>query len=180
MLNCSTMFFSTWETCIWSFLYSTLNAGNLIMLQEVRLMMFWLNMADYSMSFLLLSTLFFPSFMLKSYGWGGVGWWGDVPWDLSVSPRPLEFGFRGLGFGAWAWQFVNICLFPFLSTPNQRYLIGFVDQIRAKQVLIKFVYLSKALITTSRAFVGLIGAFHYLRDKPRGLFNVGNTFALLW
>ena len=103
MLNCSTMFFSTWETCIWSFLHRiclpwSLNAGNLIMLQQVRLMMFWLNMADYSMSSLLLSTWFFPSFILKSYGWGGVGWWVDVPWDFSVSPRPLGFGF--LDFGA--------------------------------------------------------------------------------
>ena len=35
---------------------STLNAGILIMMQKVRLMMFSLNMVDYSMSFLLLST----------------------------------------------------------------------------------------------------------------------------
>ena len=38
---------------------STLNAGILIMLQKVRLMMFSLNMVDYSMSFLLLSTCVF-------------------------------------------------------------------------------------------------------------------------
>ena len=35
---------------------STRNAGILIMMQQVRLMMFSLNMVDYSMSFLLLST----------------------------------------------------------------------------------------------------------------------------
>ena len=35
---------------------STLNSGILIMMQKVRLMMFSLNMVDYSMSFLLLST----------------------------------------------------------------------------------------------------------------------------
>jgi len=35
---------------------STLNAGILIMMQQVRLMMFSLNTVDYSMSFLLLST----------------------------------------------------------------------------------------------------------------------------
>ena len=35
---------------------STLNAGILIMMQQVRLMMFSLNMEDYSMSFLTLSS----------------------------------------------------------------------------------------------------------------------------
>ena len=35
---------------------SALDAGILIMMQKVRLMMFSLNMVDYSMSFLLLST----------------------------------------------------------------------------------------------------------------------------
>ena len=35
---------------------STLDAGNLIMVQQVRLMMFSLKTVDYSMSFLLLST----------------------------------------------------------------------------------------------------------------------------
>ena len=35
---------------------STLEAGILIMVQQVRLMMFSLTMVDYSMSFLLLST----------------------------------------------------------------------------------------------------------------------------
>ena len=37
---------------------STLNAGILIMMQKVRLMMFSLNMVDYSMSFLLLFLFF--------------------------------------------------------------------------------------------------------------------------
>ena len=41
----------------------TLNAGILIMMQQVRLMMFSLNMWDY------------PSLMLKR---GRVGWWGGV------------------------------------------------------------------------------------------------------
>ena len=36
--------------------WSTLNAGISIMMQKVRLIMFALNMVDYSMSFLLLST----------------------------------------------------------------------------------------------------------------------------
>ena len=35
---------------------STLNAGILMMVQQVRSMMFTLNMEDYSMSFLLLSS----------------------------------------------------------------------------------------------------------------------------
>ena len=35
---------------------SHLDAGILIMVQQVKLMMFFLNMVDYSMSFLLLST----------------------------------------------------------------------------------------------------------------------------
>ena len=51
---------------------SNLNAGILIMMQQVRLMMFSLNTVDYSMSFLLLSTQNFFTlnlsyFMLKSY-----------------------------------------------------------------------------------------------------------------
>ena len=44
------------------------------MVQQVRLMMFSLIMVDYSISFLSLYT-----------------------WDFSVSPRPLGFGFLGLG-----------------------------------------------------------------------------------
>ena len=39
--------------------FSTLDAGILIMVQQVRLIMFSLNMLDYSMSFLSLSTLIF-------------------------------------------------------------------------------------------------------------------------
>ena len=40
-----------------------------------------------------------PSFILKSYRWGGgvVGWGAAGPGDFSVSPRPLGFGFWGLG-----------------------------------------------------------------------------------
>ena len=91
------------------------------MMQKVRLMMFSLNMVDYSMSFLLLSTWVFcwtsrgdrsepfllfdfwcgtlPS-SLKVIGWGG----GGGLWDFSVSPRPLGFGFFGfrvLGLRVW-------------------------------------------------------------------------------
>ena len=77
---------------------STLNAGILIMMQQVRLMMFSQNTVDYSMSFLLLSTQNFfgwtsggdhsepfllfevycgtpPSCLKVRGGWGGVGWW---------------------------------------------------------------------------------------------------------
>ena len=61
-------------------------------------MMFSLNMADYSMSFLLLSSLFFPSFMLKSYGWGG----GLVYHEILVSAQgPLNLGFWVWGFRVW-------------------------------------------------------------------------------
>ena len=37
-----------------------------------------------------------PSIMLKSYVVVG---WGGGPWDFSVSPRPLGFGFLGFGPG---------------------------------------------------------------------------------
>ena len=97
---------------------STLNAGILIMMQQVRLMMFSLNMVDYSMSFLLL--IFFcwtsrghsepfllfdflcgtlPS-CLKVLGWGGV-----VAHEILMSAQgPLVFGLfvfwaKGLGPG---------------------------------------------------------------------------------
>ena len=86
---------------------STLNAGILIMLQQVRLMMFSLNMVEaVHLSFFagqvggIFPTLWFfmwdPSFILKSYGGGGGGWGGGL-WDFSVSPRPLGFGFSGFG-----------------------------------------------------------------------------------
>ena len=55
---------------------STLNAGILIMMQQVRLMMFSLNTVDYSMSFLLLST--FHEILVSAQG-------------------PLVLGFLGLG-----------------------------------------------------------------------------------
>ena len=94
---------------------SNLNAGILIMMQQVRLMMFSLNMVDYSLSFLLLSTQNFfcrtsrgdhsepfllfevycgtPPSCLKVMGW----WGGGGPGDFSVSPRPLGFWVWGLG-----------------------------------------------------------------------------------
>ena len=75
---------------------TSLGAGILIMVQQVRMMTFSLNMCDYSVSFLSLSPKFFdgqvrgtilskfyflvfdvdPSFMLKSYDvwWVGGGW----------------------------------------------------------------------------------------------------------
>ena len=90
---------------------STLNAGISIMMQQVRLMMFSLNMVDYSMSFLLLSTWVFfcwtsrgdhsEPFLLFDFLCGTlpscskVMGWGGGPWDFSVSPRPLGFGFLG-------------------------------------------------------------------------------------
>ena len=63
MLDCSTMFLSRYMGDLHLVLpalnVSTLGAGILIMVQQVRLMMFSLNMVDYSMSFLLLSTCHF-------------------------------------------------------------------------------------------------------------------------
>ena len=105
---------------------STLNADILIMMEYVRLMMFSLNMVDYFMFFLSLTTRDFfgwssrgdqfesfllfevycgtPPSCLKVMG-GVVGWVGVAPWDFSVSPRPLGFGFLGFwvwGLGVWA------------------------------------------------------------------------------
>ena len=37
--------------------------------------------------------------MLKSYVWGGVGWWGGGPCDFSVSPSPFGLDFGTLDFG---------------------------------------------------------------------------------
>ena len=72
---------------------STLNAGILIMMQQVRLMMFSLNMVNYSMSFFLVSTCFFPV-MLKSYRM--VGW--VVAHEILVSAQgPSVLGFWVLG-----------------------------------------------------------------------------------
>ena len=102
---------------------SILDAGILIMVQQVRLMMFSLNMVDYPMSFLLLSTWDFfwwtsrgdhsKMFLLFEFCCGTpplclkvmVGGGGGGLQDFSVSPRPLGFlvfGFGGLGFGARA------------------------------------------------------------------------------
>ena len=68
---------------------STLDTGTLIMVQQVRLIMFSLNMLDYSMSFLLLSTLITILSKFYSLGFvvtppsclkvtGGLGWGGVV------------------------------------------------------------------------------------------------------
>ena len=107
------------------------------MMQHVRLMMFSLNMVDCSMSFLSLSTcwtgrkdqfepfLLFevycgtPPSCLKVMGWwgGGVGW-GGGPWDFSVSPRPLGFGFLGLGLrglGPGLDNIIRLIFHPFHS-----------------------------------------------------------------
>ena len=85
-----------------------LNAGISIMMQQVRLMMFSLEMVDYSMpfltgplwTFLILYRVYCgtPPSCLKVIG-GGVGWWHGGPWDFIISPRPLGFGFWGLGPG---------------------------------------------------------------------------------
>jgi len=61
---------------------SILDALILIMVPQVRLMIFSLKMEDYS-----------TSFMLKSYG-VVVGGGGGLQ-HFSVSPRPLGFGFWG-------------------------------------------------------------------------------------
>ena len=76
------------------------------MMHQVRLMMFSLNIVDYSMSFLSLSSwdFFFAgqvggTILNLSYSLTFiVGPLLHGPWDFSVSPRPLGFGF--LGFGA--------------------------------------------------------------------------------
>ena len=80
---------------------STLNAGILIMMQQVRLMMFSLNTVDYSMSFLLLSTQNF--FLLDK-------WWDhsepfllfEMAHEILVSAKgPLVFGFWVWDLGLW-------------------------------------------------------------------------------
>ena len=101
---------------------SILDASILIMVQQVSLMMFSLNMVDYSMSFLLPSSWIFfwwtstgdhskmfflfefccgthPS-CLKVMGWWWWWWWVGGLEHFSVSPRPLGFGFGTKGFGA--------------------------------------------------------------------------------
>ena len=86
------------------------------MMQQVRFMMFLLNMVDFSMSFLLLSSVHlilfwgtsrgdhfepfllfdFFSFMLKSYR---VEWGGGVGYEiLMLAQGPLVLGFWMLGF----------------------------------------------------------------------------------
>ena len=111
---------------------SFLDAGILIMVQQVRLMMFTLNMVDYPMSFLSMSTFFWwtsredhsrmfllfefccetPPSCLKVRGWVEPEsmWWSQSLCGglqhFSVSPRPLGFGFGTKGFGARAWQYL--------------------------------------------------------------------------
>ena len=84
---------------------STLDAGILIMVQKVRMMMLSLHMADYFVSFLSLSLLFgfcsgTPLSCLKVYGWW---WWVGGLQDFSVtlssflsSSSPLSRPFTSL------------------------------------------------------------------------------------
>ena len=88
-------------------------------MQQVRLMMFSLNMVDYSTSFLSLSTSdFCLRFLLDKLGgplwdililWVLLWWW--VAYSILVSAQGpmvfglLVFGFWGLEFGARAWQY---------------------------------------------------------------------------
>ena len=65
---------------------STLDAGILILMEQVSLMMFSMNMVDSPMSFLLPSSWNFKMFLLLLQ-------------HFSVSPRPLGFGFGTKGFG---------------------------------------------------------------------------------
>ena len=119
------MFLSTWETC------PTLDAGILIMVQHVRLMMFSLNMVDYPMSFLLLSTWDFcltsrgdhsEPFLLFEFCCGTppsclkVGWWVVVAYSILVSaqgPLVLVLGLKGLGVRVWG-QGLTIHLSPII------------------------------------------------------------------
>ena len=104
---------------LWAMNLSILAAGILIMMQQVRLMMFSLNMVDPSMSFLFLSTWIF----LEQTSWGafwnfltfGVfylgpllhasklegGWVVSGLQDSIVNPSPLGFilGLNRVGVG---------------------------------------------------------------------------------
>ena len=94
VLECSTMFFSTWETC------PTLDAGILKMVQHVRFMMFSLNMVDYPMSFL----------CWDFFAWqvGGTTLW-VLFWDPSFISclKVLVLGLKGLGVRVWGQGFTN-------------------------------------------------------------------------
>ena len=92
---------------------STLDAGILIMMRQVSLMMFSLNMVDYPMSFLLLSSWIFfwwistgdhsKVFLLFEYCggtppsclkvMGGVGWVGWGAHEILVSAQGTFLGF---------------------------------------------------------------------------------------
>ena len=70
---------------------STMNAGILIMVQQVRLMMYSLNMVDFYVSFVLLAHIILvsdpvPLGLIGSLNWVGLGW----GWTLGV-----------LGLGVW-------------------------------------------------------------------------------
>ena len=75
---------------------STLNAGILIMVQQVRLMMFSLSMVDYSMSFLSLWVVVAHKILVTS------------PEAKLLFPFLGLFGFLGFGLGL-GLGLVNIC-----------------------------------------------------------------------
>ena len=95
---------------------SILDAGILIMVQQVSLMMFSLTMVDFPMSLLFLSSWIFfcwtstgdhsKMFLLFEFCCGTppscLKVMGDGLEQFSVSPRPLGFGFGTKGFGARA------------------------------------------------------------------------------
>ena len=127
------------------------------MVQEVRLMMFSLNMVDYSMSFLLLSTWncrgdhsepfllfkFFcgtPPSCLKVFGGGGLQ-------DFSVSPslfganQGFELDWTGLGFGLVEGLrtkgltififYISICLYMRLVASGASPLLSYYAQTKS-------------------------------------------------
>ena len=74
---------------------SVLDAGIMIMVQQVSLMMFSLNMVDYPMSFLLLSRWNF-------FWWTSTSDLSKMFWSNLVSvqgPLVLDLGLKGLGPG---------------------------------------------------------------------------------
>ena len=103
VLHCLTLCFSTWDPECWHFDNDetskiddvlTEHGGLLYVLPLAVHLRFlcWTSRWDHTEPFLLLE--FFcgtPPSILKVIGWGG------GPWDFSVSPRRLGFGFLGLG-----------------------------------------------------------------------------------
>jgi len=125
---------------------STLNAGILIMMQQVRLMMISLNMVGYSVSFFLLSTWDFfswtsrgdhsepfllfefccgtpPSCLKVRVGGGGLQ-------HFSVSPRPLGFWF--LVLGVWG-QGLTICGIKVNFLSKDKKTLDFCLKMQKKQ-----------------------------------------------